>query len=131
MRIAVNFRDHLKQQMEADPELRREWEDNEPAFQVIRAIIGARARLGWTQEELARRMGTTQANISRAETTGRVTAEFLDRFARAVGGSARVQLKVPGSRAILVEVATTRRRPKAHSETAEGTDSNTPAIAGA
>jgi transcriptional regulator with XRE-family HTH domain len=106
----LNFRDHLKQQMATDPEFRREWEADEPAFQVVRAIVGARARLGWTQTELAQRMGTTQANISRAETTGRVSPEFLARFAQAVGGSARMRLELPGSRTVLVDVIAMERK---------------------
>lgn len=109
----MNFRDHLEKQLEADPELRREWEANEPAHQVIRALVGARAQRGWTQEELARRMGTTQANISRAESSGRASPEFLARFAQAVGGSARIQIKVPGLKQISVEVVATGRKRRA------------------
>lgn len=101
----MNFRDYLKEQLETDPEFRRVWEEDEPAFQVIRAIVGARSHLGWTQKELARRMGTSQANISRAERTGKVTPEFLTRFALAVGGSATLTLKVPGSRRVPIDAA--------------------------
>lgn len=122
----MNFRDHLKDQLEADPELKREWEANEPAHHVIRALVGARARWGWTQEELARRMGTTQANISRAETTGRVSPEFLARFAQAVGGSARIQIKVPGSKPISVEVVATGRKRRVTGATAESGKGRTP-----
>jgi Helix-turn-helix domain len=80
----MNFREWLKDELN-DPEFRHEWEAGAPSFQVRRTIIGARAHLGWSQTELARRMGTDQANVSRAEKTGRVTPGFLARFAEAVG----------------------------------------------
>jgi transcriptional regulator with XRE-family HTH domain len=101
----MNFRDYLRDALERDPEFRREWEANEPARQVVQALVGARCRLGWTQAELARRMGTTQANISRAENTGRVTPHFLARFAAAVGGRAVLTLELPDQPNLSLEVA--------------------------
>jgi transcriptional regulator with XRE-family HTH domain len=101
----VDFREYLRQELERDPEFRREWEESEPAFRVINALVGARCRFGWTQAELARRMGTTQANISRAENTGRVTPHFLARFAAAVGGRAVLTLELPDQPNVSLEVA--------------------------
>jgi phage-related protein/transcriptional regulator with XRE-family HTH domain len=99
----VNFDDYLNQKLE-DPTFRKEWEADEPAFQVVRALVAARAHKGWTQAQLARRMGTDQASISRAESTGLVTAEFLARFAAAVGGSVQLKMKVPGYRQVSLDV---------------------------
>lgn len=100
----MTLREHLKEQLAADPEFARAWEAEEPAYQLRRAFIGARTRLGWTQAELAERMGTDQANVSRAETTGQVSAEFFDRFVQAVGGSAIVRVKLPGARPLSLQV---------------------------
>jgi transcriptional regulator with XRE-family HTH domain len=113
----VNFRDYLQEELATDPEFRREWEESEPAAQIIRALVAARSRRRWTQAELARRMSTTQAHVSRAETTGKVTPEFLARFAAAVGGQARLAIKLPGSRSFSVSLETLSpsagsRRPK-------------------
>jgi transcriptional regulator with XRE-family HTH domain len=111
----ADFREYLRQELERDPEFRREWEESEPAFRVVNALVGARCRFGWTQAELARRMGTTQANISRAENTGRVTPHFLARFAAAVGGRAVLTLELPGEPNLslemgqLAELAASRR----------------------
>ena len=46
-----------------------------------------RKQAGLTQSEVARRMGTTQSAIARAETNWETlpTLDFLERFARAVG----------------------------------------------
>jgi transcriptional regulator with XRE-family HTH domain len=101
----MNFREHLKQQLETDPEFRREWEAQEPQRRIIQTFVETRSRLGWTQAELAARMQTTQANISRAETTGRVSAEFFERFLHAVGGSATVTVKMPKSQPCHIDLA--------------------------
>jgi transcriptional regulator with XRE-family HTH domain len=101
----MDFREYLRQELERDAEFRREWEESEPAFQVVLALVKARSRLGWTQAELAQRMGTTQANISRAENTGRVTPHFLARFAAAVGGRAVLTLELPDQPNLSLEVA--------------------------
>ena len=105
----MNFDDYLKQKLQ-DPEFRREWDQDEPAFQVVRLLVGARTQLGWTQAELAKRMETDQANVSRAETTGRVTPDFLVRFLAATGGSARLTVRYPGSPVTRVDLAALARR---------------------
>lgn len=50
-----------------DPEYRSEYERLAPEFEIARQIIDARKDRKITQEELARRMGTGQAVISRLE----------------------------------------------------------------
>jgi plasmid maintenance system antidote protein VapI len=106
----VDFQDFLKQQLETDPEFRREWEALEPAFQVVCTLIETRNRLGWTQAELARQMGTTQASVSRVESTGQVTPEFLARFAAAVGGRATLLLDLPGREQLPIAMETLAKR---------------------
>jgi len=51
-----------------DPGYRREYEKLEPEFAIAGAIIEARIKNKVSQEELAKRMGTGQAVISRLET---------------------------------------------------------------
>jgi transcriptional regulator with XRE-family HTH domain len=104
----MDFDSYLGQKLE-NPEFRREWEAGEPAFQIIRAFVGARALLGWTQTELARRMGTNQANISRVENSGKASPEFLDRFAAAVGGKTVMEVQIPGLASISIAVRDLRR----------------------
>ena len=50
-----------------DPEIRKEMEKLEPKFAIVRAIIEARTSSGLTQEELSRKSGINQANISKLE----------------------------------------------------------------
>lgn len=69
-----------------DPEFRAAYDALEEEFAVVSALIKARADAGLTQEEVARRMGTTQAVIARLE-GGRVkpSTRTLERFAKATG----------------------------------------------
>ena len=57
----------LKADLMKDPAFRREYEKLEPEFAIVRAIVEARAKKNISQEELAKRMGTGQAVISRLE----------------------------------------------------------------
>ena len=63
-------------------EYRRAHEELAPEFELARAVIEARVRAGLTQEQLARRMDTTQSVIARLE-SGRVrpSTQTLERLA--------------------------------------------------
>lgn len=50
-----------------NPEIRNEMERLEPEFAIVRAIIEARTNSGLTQEELSKKSGINQANISKLE----------------------------------------------------------------
>jgi ribosome-binding protein aMBF1 (putative translation factor) len=55
-------------------------------FAVARAVIDARATAGLTQEQLARRMDTTQSVIARLESgRSRPSTQTLERLAAATG----------------------------------------------
>lgn len=80
-----------------DAEYRQEFEALETEFAVARALIEARAKAGLTQEELARRMDTSQSAIARLE-AGRAlpSARTLERFAKATGTSLRISFEPVG-----------------------------------
>jgi ribosome-binding protein aMBF1 (putative translation factor) len=67
-------------------EYRRAHQALVPEFELARAVIEARAQAGLTQEQLARRMDTSQSVIARLE-SGRVrpSTQTLDRLAAATG----------------------------------------------
>ncbi len=77
-----------------DPDYRAAYEALEGEFALVRALIEARARAGLTQEEVAQRMGTTQAVIARLE-GGRVqpSTGTLDRFAKATGTRLKISFE--------------------------------------
>ena len=54
------FKDSLK-----DPEFKKLWEKSEPKYQLSRQIIKKRLEKKMSQQELAKKSGTTQAVISK------------------------------------------------------------------
>jgi transcriptional regulator with XRE-family HTH domain len=64
-----------------------------PASALRKEIVSARVRAGLTQQELARRMGTTQSTIARLEVGGRSPSiKTLQRLARVTGSRLVVRL---------------------------------------
>jgi transcriptional regulator with XRE-family HTH domain len=62
-----DFREYLDAQLQ-NPEFEKEWNDLEPEFNTIQAIIDARKSSHLTQKELAERTGINQSDISKIET---------------------------------------------------------------
>lgn len=76
-----------------DPEIRAEYEKLQPEYAVIEAIIKARIQTGFTQKELAEKIGTKQSVISRLE-SGRANPSigFLKKMATAMNLKFSIQL---------------------------------------
>jgi transcriptional regulator with XRE-family HTH domain len=69
-----------------EPRYRKAYEALEEEFVLASAVIEARNRAGLTQQELARKMGTTQPVVARLESGGtRPSMRTLDRLAKATG----------------------------------------------
>lgn len=69
-----------------DPEFKKEWEKSEPAYQVTKALIEARIKGKFSQRELAKKAGTTQAVISRIENMSvSPSVGLLQRIASSLG----------------------------------------------
>lgn len=65
-----------------------------PEIDLAHALIEARMQAGLTQEQLARRMRTTQSAIARLESgKGLPSTQTLARFARATGTLLRVSFE--------------------------------------
>jgi ribosome-binding protein aMBF1 (putative translation factor) len=77
-----------------DPEYVKAYDALEDEFALAAAMIEARAHAGLTQEQLARRMHTTQAVIARLE-SGRVkpSTRTLERLAEATGMKLRISFE--------------------------------------
>ena len=85
------FEDYKKQQMQ-DPELGREYEAIQPEMDVIRAIVNARTSQNLTQNELAKRTGINQADISKLENgTRNPSVNLLKRLAEGMGMSLKIE----------------------------------------
>ena len=83
--------DDIHKQWMKQPEYRREYAALEEEFQLTQALIEARSRAGLTQQEVAKRMQTTQAVIARLESGGsRPSTRTLERYAKATGSRLRI-----------------------------------------
>jgi len=59
--------EQVRKELMAKPGVRRTYEDLQPEFAIIQALIDARVKKKMSQEDLAKKMGTGQAVISRLE----------------------------------------------------------------
>ena len=82
-----------------DPTFRREYEALGEEFSLVAALIEARTRAGLTQEQVARRMKTTQAVIARLEGGGsRPSTRTLERYAAATGSRLKITFEPESAR---------------------------------
>ena len=69
-----------------EPKYRKAYDALEKEFALASAVIDARSRAGLTQQELARKMGTTQPVVARLESgRTRPSMRTLERLAKATG----------------------------------------------
>lgn len=62
-----DFRNYLNDQLK-NPEFQKEWDNLEPEFNIMQAMIDARKMRNMTQKELSERTGIDQSDISKIET---------------------------------------------------------------
>ncbi len=77
--------DKVKKEILKDPEVKKYYDEMEVEYRIIGDLIRLRKTEKINQEQLAKRMGTTQSALSRFE-AGRtnVSMEFLKRMAKAL-----------------------------------------------
>ena len=59
--------DEFKKKALSNPEVKEEYENLEPIFEIKKQLLQARLNKGLTQEEIAKKMHTSKSNISRLE----------------------------------------------------------------
>ena len=88
----MKFRDYLNN-LRNDPEYAAAEEELRPILDIANDVLRLRLEKGWSQAELAERMGTKQANISRLENgLANPSVEFLQKLAEALGTKLIVHL---------------------------------------
>ena len=81
----IEFRDWLKEEMK-DSEFKKEFEELDDEFLLVRTLTEARKEAGMTQQQLAEKSGVHQVNISRIENgTGNPSVETLQKLAKGMG----------------------------------------------
>ena len=80
-----DFRKFLNKQLE-DSDFRKGWDEMEPEYQIMKAMIAARMETGITQQQLSEKTGINQSNLSRIENgNGNPSVSTLHRIASALG----------------------------------------------
>jgi len=78
-----DFKKHLQEQLK-NPEFKQEWDNIELRYAVIKQLIKLRNTYNLSQTQLAKKIGTTQAVISRIENgTTNIGIDFLEKIAKA------------------------------------------------
>lgn len=83
---------YLKEQLK-DPEFKKEWDSLELRYAVIKQLIKLRNAYNLSQAQLAEKLNTTQAVISRIENGSvNIGIDFLDRLAKAFDKKVEIKL---------------------------------------
>ena len=85
--------EEIKAELLADPKVKAEYDALAPEFEIAMELLQARLRAGFSQEELAMRMKTSQSTIARLESGQTLpSTKTLLRFAKATGSKIQVRL---------------------------------------
>jgi len=91
----ATFEEYRKKR-EMTPEYQAVVQDMQALFDLADQMLALRLARGWSQAELARRVGTRQANISRLEAgLGNPTLNLLKRLAKAFDVQLSIHLGTP------------------------------------
>lgn len=85
------FKSRLREDLK-DPEFKRHYDDERQALKLAIKIAALREQKGWSQQELAKRIGTSQQAISRIE-SGEYegfTLKTLEKIAEATGMKVKI-----------------------------------------
>lgn len=61
-----DYRNYLDEQLR-DEKFKKEWDDSEVEYNLVRSLVAARKECRMTQKELAEKTGIDQADISKIE----------------------------------------------------------------
>lgn len=75
-----------------DAEYKREYEALACEYAVARALVEARSAAGFTQKDVAKKLGITQPAVARIESGKNVSLKTLQRYASAVGREIRLNI---------------------------------------
>ena len=90
--MTIKWQDYLAERLQ-DQAFAKAYYDLEPEFQVAQEVIRLRLKRGWTQKELAERVGTKQSGISRLENASiKPSLAFVQKVAAALGAKVEIHL---------------------------------------
>lgn len=91
-RYIYTFEEDLEKRLK-NPEFKKIWDAEEPDRILAGKMIEARLKKKMSQRDLALKVGTSQAAISRVESmNGNPSFDFLKRIANALGGKLQISI---------------------------------------
>jgi ribosome-binding protein aMBF1 (putative translation factor) len=91
--MTTTFKQFKKDVLKND-EIKKEYENFGPEYEVIRTIINERIKRGWSQTQLAKAVGSKQPVISKLEKGGgNPSLQTLNKIANALDLSLKVSMK--------------------------------------
>lgn len=104
-----------REQLQHDPDYLAAEEELRPLLDLADAVIALRLARGWSQAELAERVGTKQANISRLESgLANPGVKFLQKLASALGETLTVQFSPTPTLSLAASTQADGRAPARH-----------------
>lgn len=90
----MDYREYKEKVLAEKPEVKAEYDRLGPQYEAIRAAVASRKEAGLTQKQLAEKMGTAQANISRFENgNANPSLDFLQKMAACMGKKLHVSFE--------------------------------------
>jgi DNA-binding XRE family transcriptional regulator len=89
------LREKLDERLQDDPAARARFEEAHRAMRDALALGEAREDRAMTQQEIARILGVTQANVSRIEREGDIYLSTLRKYVEALGGHLEIAAVFP------------------------------------
>ena len=90
----MNYTDFKNKTFSENPAVKAEYDQLGPQYEAIRAAIASRKSAGLTQKQLAEKMGTAQANISRFENgNANHSLDFLQKMASCMGKTLHISFE--------------------------------------
>jgi DNA-binding XRE family transcriptional regulator len=89
------LRERLDERLQSDPAARSRFEQAHRAMRDALALAAAREDRAITQQEVARILGVTQANVSRIERESDIYLSTLRKYVKALGGQLEIAAVFP------------------------------------
>jgi predicted transcriptional regulator len=92
-KLYYTFEEHFRESLK-DPKFKKVWKDSEPEYLLARELIKKRLEKNMSQRDLAKKLNTSQAAVSRIETmSANPSLSLLKRIATVLGTNLQVNFK--------------------------------------
>lgn len=93
MKVKMEEWSKVKKEWLKDPEVKKEYDRLGPRYKLISDLIALRNKNGWTQTDVARKLGTKQSAIARIESGDEnLTIDSVQKITRVLGGKIKISI---------------------------------------